>query len=128
MHAASIGLMWLIRVSGLAQLVLGLLLWSGSMSLLAMHISSGFLFVLLLLIQAGIAAWAGVNWRLVVGGALLALFTPVFGMTQAGILPGDLHWIVQVAHLLVGLAVMGIAERLARGTQERLARRGSVAV
>jgi hypothetical protein len=34
-------------------------------------------------------------------------FVPVFGMTQAAILPGDRHWIVQVAHLPVGLIATG---------------------
>jgi hypothetical protein len=51
----------------------------------------------------------------------LGLFVPVFGMTQARILPGDLHWIVQAAHLVVGLVAMGLAERLARGVQARVA-------
>ncbi len=44
-------------------------------------------------------------------------------MTQAELLPGDLQWLVQVAHLLVGLVAMGLAERLARGAQARLAER-----
>ena len=35
------------------------------------------------------------------------------GMTQQAILPGDLHWIVRVMHLVIGLAAMPIAERLA---------------
>ena len=127
MRGVSVVLMWLTRASGLAQLALGLLLWSGNMALLGAHIPNGFLFVLLLEIQAGIAAWAGVNWRLVVFAVLFGLFVPYFGMTQSGILPGDLHWIVQVAHLLVGVVAMGRADRLARGTQERLGQRGTAA-
>jgi hypothetical protein len=126
MRMVSTVLMWLTRVSGLAQLALGLLLWSGNMALLGMHIPNGFLFVLLIEIQAGIAAWAGVNWRLVVLAVLWGLFTPYFGMTQSGILPGDLHWIVQIAHLVVGIVAMGLADQLARGTQQRLAERGTV--
>jgi len=119
--------MWLTRASGLAQLALGLLLWSGNMALLATHIPNGFLFVLLLEVQAGIAAWAGVNWRLVVFAVLWGLFVPYFGMTQSQLLPGDLHWVVQIAHLLVGVAAMAMAERLARGTQARLATRSAPA-
>jgi hypothetical protein len=34
-------------------------------------------------------------------------------MTQQGLLPGSLHWIVRVAHLVIGLAAMPLAERLA---------------
>jgi hypothetical protein len=37
----------------------------------------------------------------------VGFFVPVFGMTQAAILPGDWHWIVQVAHLPVGPIAMG---------------------
>jgi hypothetical protein len=125
--ALSTGLMWLTRASGLAQLALGLLLWSGNMALLAVHIPNGFLFVLLLEVQAGLAAWAGVNWRLVVFAVLFGLFVPYFGMTQSQLLPGDLHWVVQVAHLLVGVVAMGLADRLARGTQARLAHRAAAA-
>jgi hypothetical protein len=127
MRAASTVLMWLTRASGLAQLVLGLLLWSGNMALLATHIPNGFLFVLLLEVQAAIAAWAGVNWRLVVFAVLYGLFVPYFGMTQSQLLPGDLHWVVQVAHLLVGVAAMAVAERLAGGTRARLAHRAAPA-
>lgn len=127
MRAVSVVLMWLTRASGLTQLALGLLLWSGNMALLSAHIPNGFLFVLLLELQAGIAAWAGVDWRLVVFAVFWGLFVPVFGMTQSTVLPGDLHWIVQVAHLLVGILVMGLADRLARGTQSRLAERAAPA-
>jgi hypothetical protein len=41
-------------------------------------------------------------------------------MTQAAILPGDLHWIVRLAHLLVGLVAMGLGERLAVSAKARL--------
>jgi hypothetical protein len=51
----------------------------------------------------GLAAFA-IAWGLLVAGV---------GMTQQGLLPGDLHWIVRVMHLVIGLAAMPIAERLA---------------
>jgi len=37
------------------------------------------------------------------------------GMTQQRILIGDLHWIIRVLHLVVGIAAMPIAERLVAG-------------
>jgi hypothetical protein len=40
-------------------------------------------------------------------------------MTQAAVLPGDLHWLVQVLHLLVGLGAIGQAESLATRTLRR---------
>ena len=45
-----------------------------------------------------------------VGGLLVI----ALGMTQMRILPGDLHWIVQVVHLGFGLAAIGFAEALGR--------------
>jgi hypothetical protein len=40
------------------------------------------------------------------------LFTVAFGVTQSAILPGDLHWIIQVLHLVVGVVAMGLAQNL----------------
>lgn len=47
----------------------------------------------------------------------------MFGITQQRILPGAFHWVIQVAHLFLGLVAMGLAERLARGAQARLSQR-----
>jgi energy-coupling factor transporter transmembrane protein EcfT len=117
----SVGLQWVTRASGLTQLALGLAFWTGSLlAYLPVHMLNGLLFVLLLEVQAVLAAWAGVSWRLVAFAVAWGLIVPVFGMTQAQILPGDFHWLVQVAHLVVGLAAMALAERLAGGVQARL--------
>jgi hypothetical protein len=35
-------------------------------------------------------------------------------MTQAQLLPGSFHWIIQVLHLLVGIVALGLADSLAR--------------
>lgn len=42
----------------------------------------------------------------------LAPVVPLFGMTQTQILVGDLHWLIRVAHLLVGFAAVGLTERI----------------
>jgi hypothetical protein len=111
----------LIRASGLLQLALGLLFWTGNLRVaLPFHIFNGLLFVVLLLVQAGLAAWAGRPWPLVLFAVVWALFVPAFGMTQGAILPGDLHWLIQLAHLLVGLVAMGLGERLAASAKVRL--------
>jgi hypothetical protein len=36
----------------------------------------------------------------------------LFGLNQATILPGDMHVVVEVAHLLVGIVAIGIGEAL----------------
>jgi hypothetical protein len=35
------------------------------------------------------------------------------GLNQASLLPGDLHWLIQVLHLAVGVALIGQVEMLA---------------
>jgi hypothetical protein len=44
---------------------------------------------------------------------LWGLALPAFGMTQATMLIGPWHWIIQVIHLLMGLIALGVADRLA---------------
>ena len=51
-------------------------------------------------------------------GIVYAFIVPIFGVMQQMILVGDLHWLVETAHLVVGfgaLALIGaIGERLTR--------------
>ena len=111
----------LTRATGLLQLALGLAFWTGTLLIaVPFHTFNGQLFVLLLAAQAGLVAWAGVSWRLVVLAVTWGLFVVAFGMTHSQILPGDWHWLVRVAHLLVGLVAMGVAERLTVAARARL--------
>jgi hypothetical protein len=112
---------WITRGTGLLQLALGLAFWTGNLLVaLPFHLFTGVLFVLLLEVQAGLAASAGAAWRLVALGVAWGLLVPVLGITQAELLPGDWHWLVRVAHLAVGLVAMGLAERLAMAACARL--------
>ncbi len=43
-------------------------------------------------------------WGIV--GIVYALIVPVFGLTQSGILTGNLHWLIQTAHMLVGIGAI----------------------
>jgi hypothetical protein len=38
----------------------------------------------------------------------------MLGFSQQRILIGDMHWIVRVLHLVIGLSAMPLAERLAK--------------
>lgn len=103
-----------VRVTFLVQIVLGVAFWTGHLlTLITLHIISGLLLVLGLWALAAIGARAGAPIRLVVVAALWGALLPVFGLNQAAILTGDLHWIIQVLHLLVGVAAVGQAEGLA---------------
>lgn len=105
----------LIRASFLVLLALGVLLWTGRADqLMDLHRLVGFVLVIGVWALAFIAARAGVNPRLVAAAVLWGLVAPVLGLTQEGILPGALHWTVQVLHLLVGFGLIGLAENLGR--------------
>jgi len=114
MQTASTITQMLIRFIGLIQIVLGVLFWSGSVrGMIPVHMLLGFVLVLALWTLAGLAARAGVSPALVVVAVLWGLLVAVLGMTQEQLLPGDYHWVIQVAHLLVGLAAIGQGEGLA---------------
>lgn len=119
MKTAATVIQMLVRVAGLTQIVLGVLFWTGNaLTLIPVHMLVGSVLVLLLWSLAGMSLWAGVNH----GRAALALVWGVIvvalGMTQNQILPGSAHWVVQVVHLLVGLAAMGMAEGLAAAIKQ----------
>ena len=106
-------LMMLARLLGVVQIVVGLAIWFGSMTgAVAFHTAIGSLFVLVVWIVAGIALFAlpkrGVALFTLLWGGLLLWF----GMAQITFLPGTGHWAVRVAHLLVGVATMGLVEAL----------------
>ncbi len=104
----------LARLTGLIQIILGALFWTGNaLNLVPLHMLVGSVLVLSLWTLAFLAARAGVNRGFILLAALWGLLVPALGMTQARILPGDSHWLIQIVHLLVGLAAIGIAERLA---------------
>lgn len=39
---------------------------------------------------------------------------PAFGVLQMQLLPGGMHWLIQILHLLVGFAAVGVGQVLAR--------------
>jgi hypothetical protein len=111
-------LLMLARLLGLIQIVVGLAIWFGwKGTLVAFHSASGSLFVLVVWIVALFALFA-LSHRavplitLLVGGLLLW-----FGMAQTTLLVGPAHWAVRVAHLLIGLATLGLVEALAKAVR-----------
>jgi hypothetical protein len=107
--------LWTVRLTGPTQIVLGLLFWTGrAPTLLPLHMLIGMVFVLALLVLAGVAARAGLRRTLVLLTVALGLVIPPFGITQSRLLPGPAHWVVKLAHLMIGIAAMIVATRLAR--------------
>ena len=105
----------LLRLCFLALLVLGIIFWTGrALDLEPLHMAIGGIFVLGLWTMAilGFASKAGADLAVMalIGGVIVL----ALGMTQKALMVGDLHWIVRVVHLLVGLAAMGLAEQIGR--------------
>ncbi|MFL5691039.1 MAG: hypothetical protein ACJ795_04475 [Ktedonobacteraceae bacterium] len=100
----------IIGIAGLVALTLGLLIWIANIDdLISIHMLFGLIVALTLLIMSIIAvSTRGMRiWG--IAGIVYALIVPVFGLTQFGILIGDLHWLIQTAHMLVGIGAMVLA-------------------
>jgi hypothetical protein len=103
----------LVRVTGVLLLVLGLLFWSGdALNLIPVHMLLGLILVLSLWLLAALASQAGVPLGMAAGAAVMGLITLVLGLVQDSLLPGSTHWVIQVLHLLVGMAAIGSGEMI----------------
>ena len=112
---------YLVRIAGVLALVLGLALWTGRLyGLVGVHKALGAAVVLglwglavLALRRRGRSGAGLAVLALVWGAATLAL-----GGAQTGLLVGDLHWVVKVLHLALGLGAIALAAVLARSLRE----------
>ena len=111
-------LQMLVRLLGVTQIVVGLAIWLGwATRAVAFHSAVGSLLVLVVWIVAIIALFALSSRALPLITLLVAGLTLWFGMAQTTLLVGSVHWAVRVAHLLVGLATLGLAESLAKAVK-----------
>ena len=109
-------LMMIVRLAFVIQLVLGIGFWTGHFTNLVMiHQAIGSVFVLAIWIIAILALRAGASRGPAMAAIVLGLVIAGFGSAQVGIMPGDMHWVVRVVHLVLAMIAMPIAERLARG-------------
>jgi len=114
---------WIVRITGVIQLILGLLFWTGdALGLVPAHMLIGTLLVLALWLLAASASQLGVPIGMTVGAAVLGLLVLIVGYGQTSMLPGSAHWVIQVIHLLLGLAAIASAEMIGgRLRHDRLA-------
>src|SRR5712664_660754 len=92
-----------LRVAVLLTLILGLLLWFGIASnLVGIHMLLGIIVVLSLWVLGGFILTTRGGIGLGIGAIVLGLIVLLFGLNQRTILLGNLHWLVQVIHLLLG--------------------------
>jgi hypothetical protein len=110
------------RVALMVTLVLGLFFWIAQLGflnpLLTILVQIGFtniheLFgitgILFFLVLGTLAVFTRGSRLLGVGSIIYAFIVPALGLTQALLLVSDLHWLIQIAHLLLGIGAMYLA-------------------
>ncbi len=101
---------WIARIAWLGALTLGLLFWITGIDLISLHMLFGLTLGLSLLIL-GIVLVSTRGVRLLgLAGIVYAFILPIFGLTQTRLLANDMHWLIQAAHLLVGIGAIALVE------------------
>jgi hypothetical protein len=100
---------WLLRLAGLGALVLGLLIWALQLDLLTIRMLFGLIVTLALLVISFLAVFSKGLRLLGIIGIVYAFLLPVLGVNQETLLVGNLHWLIQVVHLLVGIGALAYA-------------------
>jgi hypothetical protein len=115
MRWITLGAQWLLRLTGLFQIVTGFAFWLGyGLELIPTHQTSGMLLVLMLWVLAIVGAFSGASRVLAVVSLLWGALVVWLGLNQMTLLIGGAHWVMRVLHLAVGLAALALGERLAR--------------
>ena len=114
----------IVGIAGLCALVLGLFIWIANSDLTDIHMLFGLLVTLGLLVMSVTALTAsGLRiWGLV--GIVYAIILLVFGEAQSNILAGNLHWLIQTLHMLIGIGAIALTGFLGARYRTLSARRG----
>jgi hypothetical protein len=100
--------------SGIALLVLGLIIWTGNGDpLVGEHIGYGVDLELSLWRICAIAARSGVPARTVAVAVTWGVVVVVLGLVQEELFAGGWHWTVQVVHVAVSMGAIWWGRRLA---------------
>ncbi|QBD77149.1 hypothetical protein EPA93_14535 [Ktedonosporobacter rubrisoli] len=119
-------------IAGLGALALGLAYWFAQINLIPFHMLFGLIVTLTLLILAILALFNKELRLLGIVGVVYALIVPALGLTQTGLLTGNLHWIIRSVHLLVGLGALALIGLISmryialKQTKARVAERAQV--
>ena len=110
--AVRIALM-VLRVAVLFNLVTGIIFWTGNADpLQIVHIVVGIIAVLALWTLGIMQGLRGGNYGLTAAAIVVGLLLALVGLFQTGWLTGSNHWIIQVIHLLLGIAAIGLGEMI----------------
>jgi endonuclease/exonuclease/phosphatase (EEP) superfamily protein YafD len=104
-----------LTLAALLALISGFLFWTGTaLNSIQLHMLLGFLAVGALLVIAAAQVFArGGSWSLAAAAVVLGAATIALGITQTSLMIGNLHWIVEIVHLLLGLLIVGLGHMLA---------------
>lgn len=96
---------------GAALVGLGAGIWTGAGAgqLVALHAALGLLLVGIVWALAGAGLRAGLPARVCVTAIVFGAVAIVFAGVQDALVRGGGHWVIQVLHLLVGLAAVALA-------------------
>ena len=106
------------RVTVVIQLVMGIALWMGRWtSTVDLHRTLGIVYVFALWLIAALAI-AHNHKKGAAGFAMMwGVLIITLGFAQQAIGPGEYHWITRVAHLLIGIVAIPMAEDLLKGAK-----------
>ena len=105
-------IVWIGRIAGLGALLLGLLFWIANIDFISIHILFGLAVALALLALSIVMVFTTGARLLGVIGIVYALILPVFGLRQATLLVGNIHWLIQALHLLVGIGALALIQAM----------------
>jgi len=98
---------------GALLLVLGVLIWTGDWDgLILLHLTLGVILVCTLWFICAMAARAGVPTGTVAFAAGWGVLVVLLGLAQEELVPGDLHWTIQVLHLAISMGAIWWGRRL----------------
>ena len=100
-------------IAGLVALAFGMGTFT-HVDFISIHVLFGLLVAISLLVIAMIAVFTRGSRGLGVTGIVYAFILPVFGVMQQGIWPDDWHWLIQTAHLEVGIGAPAFIGTIAK--------------
>ncbi len=104
-----------VRIFGAIALVLGIIFFfvsslADNNTVLLIHEFSGVMIVLAVIILGSVQAMRGGSSGLAAGAIVLGIAAYFFGRYQANILPQNGHWIIEILHLGIGIALIALGE------------------
>jgi hypothetical protein len=111
-------LLMLARLLGVLLILLGAAIWLGfGRGIVPVHAILGSLLVLDAWIIAVIALFALPSRAVPLFALALGGVVVWFGVAQTTFLVGSAHWAVRLLHLLLGIALLGLIERLSKAVR-----------